>query len=59
MTDRLYTIVEAAEYLRLHPEVVRQKIRDGEIPARKLVGGQYRFTRKDLERATVPVAKNG
>ena len=53
MSDRLLTVSEAAEYLRLAPEVVRRKVREGKLRARRLNGSRaIRFTLADLRRAT-------
>ncbi len=38
----LMTIDEVAEYLEVHPDTVRRRARDGEIPAAK-IGKQWRF----------------
>jgi excisionase family DNA binding protein len=48
VADRLLTLREAAEFLRLHPRTVREYLRRGELDAR-LIGGQWRFRRKDLD----------
>ena len=46
--ERLLTLREAAEVLRLHPRTVREYLRRGEIEGR-LIGGRWRFRRKDLD----------
>ena len=46
--ERLLTLREAAEVLRLHPRTVREYLRRGEIEGR-LIGRQWRFRRKDLD----------
>jgi excisionase family DNA binding protein len=46
--DRLLTIREAAEVLRLNPRTLREYIRRGELEGR-LIGGRWRFRRKDLD----------
>lgn len=46
--ERLLTIREAAEVLRLHPRTVREYLRRGELEGR-LLGGRWRFRRKDLD----------
>ncbi len=46
--ERLLTIREAADVLRLHPRTVREYIRRGELKGR-LLGGRWRFRRKDLD----------
>ena len=44
----LLTTKEIARYLRLRPETVLRKVRDGEIPAIK-VGGRFRFDKKQID----------
>jgi len=46
--ERLLTIREAAEVLRLHTRTVREYVRRGELEGR-LIGGRWRFRRKDLD----------
>ena len=46
--ERLLTLREAAEVLRLHPRTVREYIRRGEIQGR-LIGRRWRLRRKDLD----------
>ena len=46
--DKLLTIREAAEVLRLHPRTVREYVRRGELEGR-VIGGRWRFRRKDLD----------
>lgn len=46
--ERLLTIREAAEVLRLHPRTVREYLRRGELEGR-VIGGRWRFRRKDLD----------
>ena len=46
--ERLLTLREAAEVLRLNPRTVRAYIRRGEIEAR-IIGGRWRFRRADLD----------
>lgn len=46
--ERLLTIREAAEVLRLHPRTVREYVRRGELEGR-LIGRRWRFRRKDLD----------
>jgi excisionase family DNA binding protein len=41
-TKPLWTVVDVASYLRLHPETVRAMARDGRIPSVK-VGKTWRF----------------
>jgi len=46
--EKLLTLSEAAEVLRLHPRTVREYIRRGEITGR-LIGRRWRFRRKELD----------
>jgi excisionase family DNA binding protein len=46
--DRLLTLKEAAEILRLHTRTVREYVRRGELEGR-VIGGRWRFRRKDLD----------
>ncbi len=46
--ERLLTLREAAEVLRLHPRTVREYLRRGELEGR-VIGGRWRFRRKDLD----------
>lgn len=48
VSDRLLTLKEAAEILRLHPRSVREYLRRGDLEGR-LIGGRWRFRRKDLD----------
>jgi nitrogen PTS system EIIA component len=44
------TTNEAASYLRVHPETLRNWARKGELPAAKLGNrGGFRFRREDLD----------
>ena len=45
--ERLLTIREAAEVLRLHPRTVREYVKRGEIKGR-IIGKRWRFRRADL-----------
>lgn len=46
--ERLLTLREAAEVLRLSPRTVREYIQRGEIEGR-IIGGRWRFRRADLD----------
>jgi excisionase family DNA binding protein len=46
--DRLLTLREAAEVLRLNPRTVRQYVNRGEIEGR-IIGKRWRFRRADLD----------
>lgn len=47
--ERLMTVDEVAEYLRLNREVVLRKARKGEIPAVKVGTKTYRFYREQVD----------
>ena len=46
--DRLLTLKEAAEVLRLSTRTVREYVQGGEIEGR-IIGGRWRFRRADLD----------
>ena len=46
--DRLLTLREAAEVLRLNPRTVREYVHLGKIEGR-IIGGRWRFRRADLD----------
>jgi excisionase family DNA binding protein len=46
--ERLLTLSEVAEVLRLNPRTVRAYVQRGEIEAR-IIGGRWRFRRGDLD----------
>jgi len=46
--DRLLTLREAAEMLRMNPRTVRSYVRRGELQGR-IIGGRWRFRRADLD----------
>jgi excisionase family DNA binding protein len=46
--DRLLTLQEATEGLRLHPRAAREYVSRGEVQGR-IIGGQWRFRRADLD----------
>jgi excisionase family DNA binding protein len=48
MPEKQFTVEEVAEELRVHPETVRQWIREGELDAFD-TGRGYRISRKDLD----------
>jgi excisionase family DNA binding protein len=48
MPEKQLTVEEVAEELRVHPETVRQWIREGELDAFD-TGRGYRISRKDLD----------
>src|SRR6266849_1372500 len=54
IVERLLTLREVAEVLRLNPRTVREYVRRGEIEGR-IIGGRWRFARVDSEqRKNVP-----
>jgi excisionase family DNA binding protein len=57
MSDRLVTVEQAAEQLKLHPKTVLRYIRDGRLPATR-IGKSYRIVRADLD-AFAGVASGG
>ena len=54
MATTYYTIAEAAELLKLHPQTLRRWIREGKLPARRF-GRQFRLTLEDIERVAQPL----
>jgi len=46
--DRLLTLREAAEVLRLSTRTVREYVQRGEVEGR-IIGGRWRFRRADLD----------
>ena len=46
--ERLLTIREAAQFLRLNPRTLRAYVRRGELQGR-VIGGRWRFRREDLD----------
>ena len=44
----VFTVKEAAEFLRVTPETVRRLCRRGKIPFAR-IGSDYRFLKSDLE----------
>ena len=48
MADRLMTVEEVAEYLRVKPSTVYKWAKEGKIPAAK-VGWLWRFEREQIE----------
>ena len=47
-SESLWTVEEAAEYLRLQPETVRAKARKGEFPAYKVAKRIWRFNINEI-----------
>jgi excisionase family DNA binding protein len=47
--DKLLTLGEAADILRMNSRTLREYLRRGEIEGR-LLGGKWRFRRSDLDR---------
>lgn len=48
--DELRTVEEGAAYWRVHPQTIRNWIRNGTLPAVR-IGGVLRIRRSDLEAA--------
>ncbi len=48
MSEKMLTVEEVAEELRVHPETVRQWIRNGELIALD-ISKEYRILRSDLD----------
>ena len=45
----IMTAVQAADFHKVHPEYLRQMVRDGRVPAHKIPGGRgWRFLRDEL-----------
>jgi excisionase family DNA binding protein len=49
MTDEIYTIEEAAKYLKVSDDVIRRMIKDRELKASK-IRGQWRIRKTDIDR---------
>lgn len=45
--DRIMTVKEVAEYLRVHPTTVYRLLRQGKLPAFR-IGSDWRFRQADL-----------
>ena len=43
----IMTINEAADYLRMHPQTLRDKAKDGEIPGKK-IAKRWLFSKREL-----------
>jgi excisionase family DNA binding protein len=48
MTDRMFTLKEAADYLRISDKTARKLIQDGSIKAAK-IAGRWKVTPEDLQ----------
>ena len=51
MPAKLYTVEEAAAYLRLAPQAVYRKCKDGTLRHRRIEPRTIRFTEQDLKSA--------
>ncbi len=51
MPLKLYTVEEAAAYLRLAPQAIYRKCKDGTLQHRRIEPRTIRFTEQDLARA--------
>lgn len=49
MDKEILTLKEAAEYLRMNPEVLRKQLVIGEIPAKK-IGRVWKFSKRLLQK---------
>lgn len=47
--EKLLTVKEVAEALQINPEIVRRKVRSGEMRAYK-VGKGWRFAKEDIKK---------
>jgi excisionase family DNA binding protein len=50
MPDELLTVEEAADRLKMHPDTIRRKLREGQLPGRKLGPRQWRISAAALQR---------
>ena len=57
-TPAYYTVEEAAELLKLHPQTLRRWIHQGKLAARRF-GSQYRLRPEDIQRAALPAVPRG
>lgn len=48
MSQELYSIDQVADLLKLHVKTVRNYVRTGRLPAKR-IGKQYRITKEDIE----------
>jgi excisionase family DNA binding protein len=48
ITMKVYTIEEAADLLRIHPDTARDLARQGKLQGSK-IGRRWRFTEQDLQ----------
>jgi len=56
--EKLFTVEEAARYLKIHSRTVRRYIKEGRLTASK-VGGQWRITADQLETLTPGIKTAG
>ena len=49
LPDNLFTVAEAAEFLKYNPQYVRRLVRQGKLKWARRVGTAYLFTRETLE----------
>jgi excisionase family DNA binding protein len=50
MTDELITVEEAANILKVRRETIRKYIKNGDLNAHSLPGGDYRIPESELKR---------
>ena len=55
--NQILTVKEAAEYLKINPQVMERYLRRGEVPARK-VGKQWRISKLALDLWLAPSLAN-
>jgi excisionase family DNA binding protein len=57
MATTYYTLAEAAEMLKLHPQTLRRWIREGRLPAKRF-GRQFRLMPEDIEQVAQPLTSS-
>ena len=55
--DRLLTVAEVSERLKVLPGSIRRYIAEGRLPALRIPGGYYRIRERDLKRFLQPVGR--
>jgi excisionase family DNA binding protein len=58
ITERLWTVREAAEWLKAHPETVRRWIKAGRLEAVRLTPGSVRIREEELARFAGATGRN-
>ena len=49
MYEPVMSTQEAADYLHVHPETIKEKARKGELPAAGKIGNRWRFRKSSLD----------